>query len=276
MNNIQPKNIGISDFKSLIHSIKDNYYIDFSDYSLSSLKRRVELFLPKYHLNNSDALVSKLIGDKKFFQLFLKTILVNTNEMFRDHEYWNELKKIIVNKSTKNPELKFWFPYCNSGEELYSLLILLDKLNLIESSLVHVSSLSLLNVDRINEASLEIKSIEANSANLERTEIEGDLNDYFNLKSYYADLNKNLFQNTNVIHHDIFSEDVTGKFDFILFRNKMLYFNKQLSNKILIKLKDTLKTGGYFSVGVKEKLNYPGYERDFSKVCDNEKIYKKI
>ena len=274
MDNIQTLNIKISDFKNLLYNIRDNYKIDFSDYSLSSLKRRVELFSLKYHINTNDELIYRLNKDNKFFQLFLKSILVDETEMFRDSEFWNELKENIIDKSKNNEELKIWLPHCNSGEELYSLLILLDKLNLIDHSSICVSSLSSVNIDRISEASIELKNMEANNANYERSKIGVNLMNYFKKKPYYVEF-KDLFQNTSIIKHDIILDEVPDKFDIILFRNKMLYFNKQLSNKVLVKLKNALKSKGLIAVGIKENINYPGYEKELSVICANEKIYKK-
>jgi len=275
MNNTQTKKISISDYKILIHSIKENYSIDFSDYSLGSLKRRIELFSTKYYFDTINELIYRLNNDKKFFQLFLKTILVDSTEMFRDSEFWIELKELITEKSKTNTDLKIWLPYCNSGEELYSLLILLDKLKLISKTNIVVSSLSPVLIKRIQEASLEIKSMELNNANYERTNIGRNLLDLFIKKTYYYELNRKLFLNTEINQYNIVLEEVNDKFDIILFRNKMLYFNKQLSNKIMIKLKNSLKYNGLLALGVKENINYSGYEKDFSKISNSEKIYTK-
>ncbi|MBN1251921.1 MAG: hypothetical protein JXR51_16825 [Bacteroidales bacterium] len=276
MEDAKTQNIGITDFKNLIQSVKDNFYIDFSNYALSSLKRRVELFLQNFHFNNIDELIYKLNNDKKFFQVFLKNITVDTSEMFRDPEFWDEFKTFIIKKSKNNTELKIWLPCSNSGEELYSLLIILEKLKLTEKTLIYVSSISTINVDNIKEASLEIKKMDVNSANFDRIEDGGNLFDFFTIKSYYAQLNRTLLQNVKIIHHDIFTENAPDLFDIILFRNKMIYFNQQLKNKALNILKSALKIGGIIAVGVKESVNYPGYEREFSKVSNTEKIYKKL
>jgi len=275
MTNNQIKKIEISDYKTLIQNIKDNYDIDFSNYAFSSLKRRIELFNNKYYFDNFGELIYRINNDEKYFQLFLKTILIDATEMFRDSVFWDELKQIIVNKNINNNELKFWLPYCSSGEELYSLLILLDSLKLISKSYICVSSLSAVNVNKINEASLDIKNFKQHCDNFDRTSIGNDLFDFFIKKTYYAELNKKLFLNTNVINHNFITDKPTSKFDIILFRNKMLYFNQQLANKAIIKLKNALKYNGIIAIGVKENLNYQNNEKDFSQISETEKIFKK-
>ena len=102
------------------------------------------------------------------------------------------------------------------------------------------------------------------------------MSDFFKEKLYYSEFNNKLFLNTNIIHHNLISEEATNKFDIILFRNKMLYFNKQLSNKIMIKLKNSLKYNGIIALGVKENINYTNSKTDFSRISATEKIFKKI
>ena len=275
MINNQINKIKISEYKDLINSIKENKGVDFSDYSLGSLKRRVELFSEKYYFDTINELINRLNKDEKFFQLFLKTILIDSTEMFRDDKFWVELKQIIIDKAKNNDELKFWLPYCSSGEELYSLLILLDKLKLISKTYICASSLSSVNMKRIQEASLELKIMKQHSENFDRVYSGSDLFKFFTKKMYYAELNKKLFFNTDIIHHNFISEKAPNKFDIILFRNKMLYFNKQLSDKAMLKLKKALKYNGIIALGVKENINYIGNEIDFSKVSETEKIFKK-
>jgi chemotaxis protein methyltransferase CheR len=87
--------LGISDLKTLFQSIKSKYSIDFSNYAISSFKRRLEDFMDHYHIQNFDDLIHRIENDKDFFKLFISFQMVDTTEMFRDPEFWEELKDII-------------------------------------------------------------------------------------------------------------------------------------------------------------------------------------
>ena len=268
--------LGISDVKNLFQSLKANYSIDFFDYALSSMKRRIESFMHSYFLSSIDELIHRLEKDTSFFEMFLKSILVDETEMFRDPEFWDEFKNIVLKKYRYATEIKVWVPEANSGEELYSLLIILDQLNLLERSNIYVSSMSVLNIEKIKKASFDQKRMEINVANFQRFEEGGNLNQYFTLKGSTSILNPELMSVVRVEKHNIFAEESTEIFDIVLFRNKMLYYNPQLRIEALKKLTKHLRPGGYISMGVKELLDYPSWENDYIVFSESEKIYKKI
>ena len=268
--------IGISDLKSLLFAIKRHKGIDFTDYALSSLKWRVENFMERFHFENTDELLHKLIKDDDYFyQLFLKDILVDTTELFRDPEFWIELKKTILFRLKKHEQINILLPECNSGEELHSLLILLKNEELIDKANICVTSLSKLNVERILQALLENKKMETNTANFEKVYENGKITDFFDDKGRVFKLKPELMNNVKVKEHNLLNDKTESKFHLIIYRNKTIYYNPQLKNKALNLLKEQLITGGYIALGVKENLEYPGYEQEFSLASDSEKIYKK-
>ncbi len=267
--------IGISALKSLILNLNTYRNIDFSNYALSSLKRRVEDFMLKFHFLNIDELKHKVGTDEYFYELFIKNILVDTTELFRDPEFWQELKFSVLTKFKNYENIKILIPECNSGEELYTLLIILDQINLLEKSKVCVTSLSQLNVEKIKNAVIELKKMEVNGANFERFNENGNIFDFFTKKGSVAELNADLFKKVEIIRHNLIEDKLDGIYSLILYRNKIIYYNQQLKTQALKKLSSYLKTGGYIAVGIKETIEFPGVEREFVVVSDSEKIYKK-
>jgi chemotaxis protein methyltransferase CheR len=268
--------LGISDVKSLFQAVKTSQSIDFSNYALSSLKRRVEKFMDSYFLSNIDELINRLSKDNIFFGMFLQAILVEETEMFRDPEFWSELKNIVLKKYRYATEIKIWLPDINSGEELYSLQIILEQLNLAEKTTVFVSTLSSLNAEKIKKAVFDQKKMEINIANFERFEEGANLNEYFQQKGTISELNVNFQSKLVVEQHNLFNDRVLGVFDLVLFRNKMLYYNPQLRFDALKIITSCIRPGGYIAVGIKELLDYPLWENDYIVLSDSEKIYKKI
>jgi len=267
--------LGISDMKTLFQCINSVYQLDFSNYALSSLKSRIEDFMHGYHYSSIDDVIVKIEDDKNFFQLLLKKILVDSTEMFRDPEFWNFIKINILSRLHTQNEFKIWIPECNSGEELYTMQIIINQEKLQHKTKVCTTTLSPLNVERINKASIELKKMEVNSANFERYQEQGKLEEYFINKANTLKLNPELLENVEIINHNLFTDKAPGIFDLIIFRNKMLYYNPTLKIEALKILNSSLKPGGHIAVGIKESFDYPGWEQDFVVVSASERILKK-
>ncbi|MEN8119599.1 MAG: CheR family methyltransferase [Bacteroidota bacterium] len=267
--------IGISELKSLILTIKTKKGVDFSNYALSSLKRRVESFMLRFHFQNIEEVIHKISNDEKFYELFLKDILVSSTELFRDPEFWRELKVYVLNKFKFTEEIKILIPECNSGEELYTLLIILDQINMLDRVKILSTSLSHLNVEEIKNATIEFKKMEVNSANFERFHENGNIFDFFIKKGSVVKFNTDLFKNVEIIHHNLFEDELPGVYNFILYRNKTIYYNQQLKTEALKKLGSSLKIGGFMAVGIKETIEFPGVDREFVVISESEKIFKK-
>jgi chemotaxis protein methyltransferase CheR len=267
--------LGISDLKNLFQSIKSKYSIDFYNYALSSFKRRLEDFMDNYRLHNFDELIHKFETDKEYFQLFLDFQMVDTTEMFRDPEFWFELKGILLSRFQYVQEIKVLIPECNSGEELFTFQIINSQIEYIKKTKVLLTTFSQSNVERILKGQQDGKKMETNIANFERFEEGSNLVDYFTNKTNISTIAPELLENTEIQVHNLISEDLTGIYDIILFRNKMLYYNPQLKIEVLKKLDSVLKPGGYIAVGVRESVDHPAWEQNYSLISESERIYKK-
>jgi chemotaxis protein methyltransferase CheR len=268
--------LGVSDIKNLFQVVNAKYSLDFSNYALSSLKRRVEKFMGNYFITNIDELINRLDKDGNFFELFLQTILVDDTEMFRDPEFWFEFKNNVLKKYRYATEIKIWVPDINSGDELYSLQIILEQLNLAEKTSIYASTMSGLNIEKINRASFDQKKMEINVANFERFEEGANLNEYFQQQGNVSFLNSTFNSKLTVEKHNLFIEKPISVFDIVLFRNKMLYYNPQLRIDALKILTSAIRPGGYLVVGIKEMIDYPSWENDYVVLNESEKIFKKI
>src|SRR5512145_1850023 len=136
--------IGIVETKNIIKIINDKYNIDFADYALTSFKRRIERIMDSYNFKYPEFLLNKLQDDPGFFDLFIHEISVPSSEMFRDPSLWRILREEtipgLLNEITQT--LKIWLPNSVSGDELFSLCILLKEMGLLEKVQITVSAIS--------------------------------------------------------------------------------------------------------------------------------------
>ncbi len=267
--------IEISDLKKITRTIDKFYGLNLSNYALSSLKRRVETFITKNFSISVQNLIERLERQESFAESLIYCMLASDNEMFRDNQFWFELLNIINKEYRYNNLIDIWLPDTNNYNDIYSLLIILDRLKLIDKTDVYVSSASRMSVDKIFKAAISKKEMKQHIANFERFDENDNLENYFNSKDNSYTLRKELLKNVKLELRSLLESELPTKFDIILFRNKMIFYNESLQNRSLRKITSKLKFGAYLAIGAKEKISYPLWENDYFIYSKEEKIYRK-
>jgi chemotaxis protein methyltransferase CheR len=244
---------------------------------MSSFKRRVQRILELHNFNSVDALTKRIADDSTFFEEFINEITVNVTEMFRDPSFWRELRdKIIPNILLNHQKVSIWHAGCSSGEEVYSMAILLKEMDILESSKIIATDID---EDILNKAKGGVyaqKNMEINEKNYVRFRGNNELNKYFEVKNGLAYMDKSLVKDVSFRKHDLVNGIVFSKFDIVLCRNVMIYFNQTLQNDVLKKLHESIFKYGYLAIGTKESLIWCEIANKFIVVNNEEKIYKKI
>jgi chemotaxis protein methyltransferase CheR len=267
--------IEIADLKKISELIKLRYNYDFTNYAMSSFKRRVLRVLELENLT-MDSLLRKL-NDSSYFEDFLSEITVNVTEMFRDPSFWRVLRDDILPAILLNHKnIRIWHAGCSSGEEVFSMAIVLKEMGILQDVSIIATDLDHKILERAKSGVYPIKNMELNEKNYIRYQGPGSLTDYFKEENGKAVLDKSLVQNVSYRKHDLVTGDVFNKFDLILCRNVMIYFNQTLQNEVLKKFHESLFKYGYLAIGSKESLIWCDISNKFIVVNNEEKIYKKI
>lgn len=268
--------VGIVDTRNIIKLIQENYAFDFSDYALTSFKRRLEYVLQLRNIKHPDLLLSRLKDNPDFFEQVLDDINVPSTEMFRDPSLWRLLRDEIIPRLYKEtPKLKVWVPGCVSGDELYSLCIVLKELDILGKIEIYASCLSNKSVEYIRSGLLKSHKYEVCEENYLRTNGKSKFSDYI------KEINGVYYRDTTLVGKVIFDiqktelENVPCGIKLLLYRNKMIYFNPTLQVKVLKNLHASIGAGGYLIIGIKELLANLYNTNDFVLVNENESIYKK-
>lgn len=268
--------LGIVDIRSIIKLLDDVYNYDFKNHALTFFKRRVENFIKTQNLKDTEGFIQKIEKDRSFFEVFLKDICVETTEMFRDPSLWRLLKEDILPKNiVNNPNYKIWIPEVSSGEELFSLAIVLKKLRLLDKVQIIASSISDINLERIKAGIFDPKKIEVNDANFSRVFTDNSLSDYYTLKEDGAYWDISLIENVKLIKQNIIFDDYPKGIKMIIFRNQMIYCNQILQERYLKIMHYSLVPSGHLLIGNNEKIDYWNSDKDFVLISDTESIYKK-
>jgi len=258
------------DVQLFINAVKLQSEYDFSDYSDKSLKRRIEKILSDNKISLPD-LIKEIRKDPEYVDKIVKDITVNTTELFRDVTTWQTLKHRILPKMKDNETINIWHSGCSTGQEVYSMLILLAELNLLEKARIYATDI---NVDAIETAKKGIYKFRFNMAYLdafdkvmkENPYNYDEYNDIPYAKFFEIDKSQDTIRMKQFLRekpvfkkHDLVQgENIFYiKFDIILCRNVMIYFNNKLQNKVFELFHKSLNDKGYLILGIHESILGP-------------------
>lgn len=259
----------------LIGLVKKVRGFDFSNYSKASLKRRISRIMMIKKLEFYD-LKHTLVNNPEFFQDFLEEITVNVTEMFRDPSFYKALNNEVIPYLSTYQHIKIWSAGCSSGEEVYSLAILLKDADLKNKSFIYGTDV---NTVVLKEARLGIysyRNIKSYAENYQLSGLKGSLTDHFTTLYDAATVHSELKANTLFSVHNLISDTVFNEFQLITCRNVFIYFETQLQEKILELFYKSLCPHGFLCLGSKETIRSDTFKKKFRAVNQKENIYQKI
>ena len=245
--------IGIREIRQLIGVIKEKTGVDFSDYALTSFKRRVEGFLntSKYGM---ETLLRKL-ESPEFGDYLIGCITVGATELFRDPTFWILLKNnylATIFKEQVRPRI--WLPLCASGEEYYSLAILLKECGWADRADVFVTSMSNESLTAIQQGRMDFEKLDISAKNYSRFQGSGQLTDYYKKPEQDIMFDRSLFTNTKFFRDGLGFERDLPHIHLILFRNQLIYFNSTLQYKVCDMLYNKMAARGLLALGILEEI----------------------
>ncbi|WP_224998218.1 protein-glutamate O-methyltransferase CheR [Cesiribacter sp. SM1] len=271
------RDIEIAELRNLTQVIKDTYNYDFTNYAMSSFKRRIQRVMDVFKMNSVQELINRLKEDRSFFHDFVSEITVNVTEMFRDPSFWRVARDHIIPNVLLNADtISIWHAGCSSGEEVFSMAVMLKEMGILEKSKIIATDLDPEILDKARAGVYSLKNMELNEKNYIRFQGTGKLSDYYTVRDGKAYMDKSLVANVSWRQHNLVSGPVFNKFDMVLCRNVMIYFNQTLQNEVLKRLHESLFKYGYLAIGSKESLIWCEIANKFIVVNNEEKIYKKI
>jgi chemotaxis protein methyltransferase CheR len=275
---VMQQEIEIADLRKLTELVKAKYDYDFSNYAMSSFKRRIQRVMELYKFASIDALMRRLSEEPRFFKEFLSEVTVNVTEMFRDPSFWRELRDhIIPNILLNNQSISIWHAGCSSGEEVFSMAILLKEMGILDRSKIVATDIDADILQKARSGVYPLKNmVDLNQKNYVRFQGAHTLEKYYREENGKVYMDKSLVENVSFREHNLVTSTVFNKFDLILCRNVMIYFNQTLQNSVLKMFHESLFKYGYLIVGSKESLIWCEIANKFIVVNNEEKIYKKI
>lgn len=264
------------EFEKLICSLHDIYGLDFSGYATNSLKRRVDRLLVMKKFTDIEKLSNAIRSGALSKEEFLEEVTVNVTEMFRDPTFWIALKNIIPNLFLNTKTVRIWHAGCSTGEEVFSMAILLKETGYLDKCKIVATDISDHVLEVAKAGRISLKSIEVHERNYARLELSSPLLKHFYISGPQAVLDPSLTKNISFRNLNLVSAEPFSKFDLILCRNVLIYFDHTLQDRVIRLFRDSLFNYSYFCLGVKENFSWSNQFGWFISVNEEVRIFKKI
>lgn len=264
-----------SEMEMLLNDISHLYGYDFTQYSKASLKRRLNRICLLDKFASFAELRYRLTHDKTYLSRFIEEITVNVTEMFRDPHFYATLRHHILPVLRTYPFIRIWVAGCSTGEEVYSLAILLKETNLFDKSLIYATDINPSVLERASKGIFPLNHMKQYSRNYILSGGERDFSSYYVSMYDIAKFHSNLSSKMIFSTHNLVSDSSFNEFQLILCRNVLIYFDKELQNKVFKLFNDSLQPLGFLALGAKETLRFSDIEYQY-KQWNEDRIWKKI
>lgn len=264
-----------ADLKKLLDSIRFVYGYDFTEYAEASIRRRIDNFMGTRKIDAFDSLGKMILQDDKFFEEFVQDLSVTVTEMFRDPLFYKSLRENVLPRLATYPFIKVWVAGCATGEEVYSIAILLQEEGLLNRSVIYATDINQNSIQVAKEGVYSVKEMKEYTSNYQKAGGTKSFSEYYKSKYDSVMFDKSLKQNIVFSPHNLAVDKSFNEFQLIICRNVLIYFNQQLQNKVITLFYDSLCTFGFLGLGNKESLLFADTRKCFEEIDRKEKIYMK-
>lgn len=259
----------------LLAGIQKRYGYDFTHYSHASLMRRLEKARDQAKLTRFTELLDRLIHDERCFDEFLKHMSITVTDMFRDPLFYKTVREQVVPVLKTFPFVKIWHAGCATGEEVYSMALLLHEEGFLGRACIYATDFNKHSLDIAANGIYPAKNLEAYANNYRDSGGTGNFSDYYSDGYELVKFKDFLKSRITFSYHNLVTDGVFGEMNMICCRNVLIYFDKTLQDMVLAKFSESLRYGGFLCLGNKESLKFTAVKKQFEGVDAKQRIYKK-
>ena len=259
----------------LLSDVLDRYGYDFMHYSRASLKRRLNRLLTIDKFPSFAELRYRLLSEPDYIKRFVEQLTVNVTEMFRDPAFYRTLRTSVLPTLAAKPFIRVWHAGCSTGEEVFSVAILLHELGLLHKSLLYATDLNPDVLETARAGIFPMAPMKQYSANYRLSGGQQDFSRYYTAQYNHVKFDADLIRRVVFSTHNLVSDGSFNEFDLILCRNVLIYFDKPLQERVLMLFDNSLGTLSYLALGTKETIRFSPIHTRYRQL-DSEKIWRKL
>ena len=271
-----PEKVEDIELDLLLEGLYRVHGFDFRDYSRASIKRRVLELMRAEKLESVSAFQDKLLHDSACLERFLLGVSVHATAMFRDPSFYLTFRKRVVPLLRTYPTVQIWVAGCSTGEEVYSLAILLEEERLYNRCRIYATDISQAVLRRARDGIFPLAAMRDYTTNYHQAGGTHEFSDYYTAQYDSVIFSSTLRKNVVFSEHNLATDGSFNEFQVILCRNVMIYFNRDLQARVHNLLYDSLSMFGVFGLGNKESLKFTPREALYQHLNENDKLYRKV
>lgn len=263
------------EIKLLMEGVYQVYGHDFREYSEASLRRRLLQWLSGSGFATLSLAQSQILRDRALFDSLLRGITVNVSELFRDPSFFKTIREQVVPYLKTYPFVKIWHAGCSTGEEAYSMAILLMEEGLEGHFRIYATDINEEVISRAQSGIYPLQELQNFTRNYQHAGGTGSFSDYYTARYDHAILSAKLRENIVFAAHSLAVDSDFGEMNMILCRNVMIYFQQPLKERVLSLFDNSLIPGGFLCLGTKESLDNREISNRYKLIAPRMQIYQK-
>jgi chemotaxis protein methyltransferase CheR len=259
----------------LVQAIFQRYQYDFRNYSRSSLRRRLAKALDSLGYDTLSQLQGRLLREPSLFLRLLDYLTVPTTEMFRDPGYFAALRQHALPYLRTFPSLKIWIAGCSTGEELYSMAILLKEEGLLDKTVLYATDINPSSIETARQGIYTAEAVRKASTAYQAAGGHGSLSDHYQAAYESVRFDPELVEHAVFADHSLATDAVFAEVHLISCRNVLIYFDKELQDRAFGLFRDALVRQGFLGLGSKETIHFSRHRDAFDVICRDERVFQK-
>ena len=259
----------------LIEAIYLRYHYDFRSYAQASLRRRLNAALTHFQCKTISQLQDRVLHEPEVFAGMLEYLTVQVSDMFRDPGYFRALRERVLPHLRTYPSLKIWVAGCSTGEEVYSLAVLLQEAGLLERTLIYATDINPKALQAASAGVFDVERVPVFSQNYAASGPATSLSDYYTAAYGRVVFHKSLREHMVFSDHSLATDSVFSEVHLVSCRNVLIYFERDLQDRALGLFRDALCHRGFLGLGSKESLRFSSHTGDFDDFVPEHRIYRK-
>ncbi|MDI6033478.1 protein-glutamate O-methyltransferase CheR [Flavobacterium sp. LB2P84] len=259
----------------LLEAIYRKYGYDFREYSQAHIRRRIMNRMSVSRFEDVSQMQSKVLNDETFASELLQDLSITVTEMFRDPVFYRSLRENVIPVLKTYPFIKIWHAGCATGEEAYSMAILLQEEGLYDRTTIYATDFNQMALNRAKDGIFSNKMIKEYTANYQLSGGKESFSCYYTSNYDNVIMNQSLKKNIVWANHNLVTDSVFAEVNLILCRNVLIYFDKNLQNKVQTLFYNSLINGGVLCLGSKESLRFSDLYEQYIELDTKQRIFKK-
>lgn len=272
---MKSNNISELEISLLLEAIYQKYHYDFRQYSEAHIRRRVMNRMAMSGLEDISQMQSKVLNDEKFASILLQDLSITVTEMFRDPSFYRSLRENVIPILKTYPFIKIWHAGCATGEEAYSMAIIMQEEGLYDRTTIYATDFNQQALNKAKEGIFSNGMIKEYTTNYQLSGGKESFSSYYTSHYDNVIMMQSLKKNIVWANHNLVTDSVFAEAHLILCRNVLIYFDKNLQNKVQKLFYNSLINGGILCLGSKESLRFTDLYKEYTELDNKQRIFKK-